>query len=312
MAKITIENIARINLSVVPEERKFGTSGELAVNPLVRMMYIDKGYDDKPKSKEERNARGLRGGWNGLMSSFPKIEANYENGENVVNATIAPTRYLVGQAMRDLMDTAGSVFTQKEIQEMSPDMAGVSLVVPVKLEGEYFLMSQIKGDALGSGQISAGLVAGRIDAKYLNHSDPLAATLHNECSEEVGMDLSCLDPTSVIYMVDERETGQVNFAYVARNADAESILHAYEASVKGKIPAGKKLEVSGLANLPVSGIALTALEGNTVRDITCFIPTEHGLEREVQDRQVRPYTQAVLDYLYKPENLKFLLEKAGF
>lgn len=312
MAKIGIENIQEIKLNVLPFERRFDSQGDLVMPPLVAEMYLKQKYDEKPKSKEEAKAKGEKS-FNGLMSSFPRLCVYPQEGKNFVVADIAPTCYLVGQAMRDFV-SANPSLSPEEIKKLSPDMANVSLVVPVKIAGNYFLMSQIKGKALGSGEIHAALVAGNVDAQYLSEADPLTATLRGECSEEVGMDLTSLDPTSVVYMVDERETGQVNFAYVARNSDAQMILGAYEASVREKLPKGERLEVMALAELPVGGIALVPLESGSpgLKNITCFFPTEKGLEEKVEGRGVRPYTQAALDYLSKPENVKFLLEKAGF
>ena len=314
MAKIGIENIREVRLTVVPTERRFDSEGDLAVHPLVAAAYVEKGYNQKPKSAEEARERGEKG-FNGLMSSFSRIAVIPEGAGVLVDATIAPTRYLLGQALRDL-EKEGK-YLPDVVPQMSPDMANVSLVVPVCVDGENFLVAQIKGKVLGSGEIHAGMVAGNVDARYLMESDPLVATLQSECSEEVGMDLSKLDPTSALYLVDERETGQVNIAYLARGADHAAILHAYDMSVKTKLPAGQALEVMGLAQLPVAGLALVPLEGgrNGLKGITCFFPAGDpslGLVTTVEDRGVRPYTTATLEYLSKPKNVRFLLEKAGF
>jgi len=134
-----------------------------------------------------------------------------------------------------------------------------------------------------------------------------------ETIEEMGINLSNLDYSSFVYMVDERETGQVSFAAIAKNTDHCFVLERYEADTKTRLAAGERLEVDGLANLPVAGVALVPLEEKMgIQNITCYKPTAQGLVETVEDRVIRPYTQATLDYLTKPRNVKFLLEKAGF
>ena len=318
MAHIGIENIREVRLNILPVERLFDSKGDLAVHPRVAEMYAQRGYDNEPKTAEEARARG-ENGFNGLMSSFTRICSYPTKGGNIVSADIAPTRYLIGQALRDL--ETEDEYVSEAMPQMSPDMANVSLIAPVKIEGAYFLMSQIKGKALGSGEVHAALVAGNINSAYLSapdsqpdSHDPLIATLRGECSEELGLDLSALDPSSVVYLVDERETGQVNFAYTARQADANLILSAYEQSVKQKLHQGEKLEVMALSELPVAGISLIPLEnrGYGLKNVVCYHPAPDGLTRKVEDRFVRPYTVATLNYLREPENVRFLLEQAGF
>lgn len=319
MAKIGIENIEKVMLHVLPMERRFDSArnlwfdsaGDLLVHPVVALKYQEKKYDEKPKTRAEADARGEKS-FNGLMSSFPYIRVYPDDGKNIVVADIAPTRYLVGQAMRDIVGSGQ--YSDEEMKNLSPNMANVSVVVPVNIAGRYFLISQIKGKALGSGQVHAAMVAGNIDAKYLQATDPFSAALREECSEEVGLDLSSLDLTSVVYMVDERETGQVNFASVARQADFINVFTAYEQSTKEKLSQHEALEVMALCELPVAGLALVPLKDGSMGfpNIRIYQPTPTGLVVTVEERGVRPYTQATLDYLAKPENLKFLLEKAGF
>lgn len=311
MAKIGIKNISEVKLNIIPAERRFDSEGDLAVHPLVAEKYLEKRYDTRPKTEEQAKARGERD-FNGLVSSCPRISSYHINPGNLVIADVAPTRYLIGQALRDL--TKEGKYLPNVSPQMSPDMVGVSLVVPVKINGQYFLISQIKGKALGSGEVHTGLVAGNVDGKYLSQEDPFVVALKNECSEEVGLNLSSLDRTAALYMVDERETGQVNFAYVARNVDAQQMLHSYDQSVRDKLAHGKALEVMALTAVPLGGSQLEKLETGSfgLKGITTYHPTANGLVERVEDRGVRPYTQATLDYLAKPENVQFLLEKAGF
>ena len=311
MAKISIENIEDISLNVIPHERSFDSVEGFVLDKRVREMYEKKQYDLQPKSKKEAEERGIKH-FNGLVSSATNIHVYPANGKNFVTLDLAPTRYLIGQAMRDCV--AESSYSQEEILKMSPDMTGVSLIVPIKIDGKYFLLSQIKGKALGSGQVHTGLVAGNVDAKYLNEPNPLVATLKHECSEELGLDLSYMNSTSFIFLVDERETGQINFASVARNPDVDKILGSYEAMTINKLRQDESLEVMALTRLPIAGIALMPLKDGSsgVKDIKCYKPSRDGLIESLEDRNVRPYTAATIDYLSKKENVRFLLDKAGF
>ncbi|MBN2458809.1 hypothetical protein JXB28_00860 [Candidatus Woesearchaeota archaeon] len=311
MADIAIENISEVIPTPILIERTPSSKGSLKLDEKVSEMYLAKGYDTLPKTAEEAKARGAKG-HNGLMSSIFNYNIIPQDNQSLVMINIAPTRYNAGQALRDLWATGK--YSLDEIKAMSPDMLNVSLQAPVKEEGEYFLPAQIKGKALGSGQVHTGLVAGNVDAKYLLQPNPLTAALKEECSEELGLDLSHLDSTSFIYMVDERETGQVNFASIARKTDLNKVLHAYEALTKAKLQKSEALEVMALTTLPIAGIALIPLESGKqgLKGIKCYKPTSSGLSISVEDREVRPYTEATIKYLQKPENVKFLLEKAGF
>ena len=314
MAKVIVKNIDKILLNVIPIERRFDSEEDLAIDSRVKDIYIKKGYESAPKSREEADARGIKN-FNGLMSSFPRINVYIDGKRTIVAADIAPTRYLIGQAMRDIMEhpAYNKVYNKKQIQKMSPCMANVSVLTPIKKEGKYYLLSQIKGKAIGSGQILAAPVAGNVDAKYLNAADPLTEALKNECSEEIGMDLSYLNSTSFVCMIDDGAGGR-NFASVARNANLQEILNSYESDTKRKLAKNEQLELMALSVLPVAGLALTPLEDgiNGLHNITCYKPSVDGLKEVVEDRGVRPYTEAIIEYIERPENVKFLLEKAGF
>jgi hypothetical protein len=312
MANIMIENIDELKHTVLPFERRFDSTGDLALDGKVSEMYQKKQYHLLPKTDEEAKARGLKN-FNGLVSSAVELHPYIQDGQTIVAVTLAPSRYMIGQAFRDCVKEG--MYTPDEIQKASPDMTGVSLIVPVKMNGQYFLLSQIKGKALGSGEIHTGLVAGNVDQKYHSAQNPFIATLQNECSEELGIDLSHIDSTSFIFLVDERETGQINFASVARNADINKILGAYEAMTKKKLQNNEALEVMALTNLPIAGLALIPLEDGAlgVKGIKCYKPTNQGLVETIEDRKVRPYTAATVDYLGRSDkNVEFLLNKAGY
>lgn len=309
MARITLDRISDIDITTIPHERTLQTREEGALHSLIRDRYEEAGYGLLPKNAEEAAARGQKH-FNGLTSSFPSIRTYKSEDEVVVAADIMPTRYLVGQAARDVV--AQKQLSFEQAQHISPQMANVSLLVPVKIDGEYGLLGQIKGNTLGGGQLHAALAAGNINAKYLSSTNPMVAALQEETSEEVGMNLSSLDSTAFVFMIDEAETGQVNFASVARGADITNILNAYDASVRKKLGNQEKLEVAALATLPIAALAFVPLEkGNGLANTRLYVPTANGLEERVDTVVVRPYTQAAVEFMRAPESRTYLLEKAG-
>ncbi len=198
---------------------------------------------------------------------------------------------------------------------MSPNMANVSLITPVKYKGEYFFVSQIKGKALGSGEIHVAPIAGNVDAKYIfqDYKDPLTLTLKNECSEEIGLDLSYLNSTSFVCGLDDGAAG-INFVSVSQNVKLDSILESYSALSKQKLIKNEELELKALSLLKISGLTLIPLENNRkeILNAICFYPSENGLIQKIENKTVRPYAEAISEYISKPENVTFLLEKAGF
>lgn len=176
MARIKIANIADVCVSRIPYER---TYDDPTIDNRVRKMYIKKGYGKRPKTPEEAKAIGQTN-YNGLSSSFPSIRT-YGSNRIVVAVDIMPTRYLIGQAMRDLVKE--EQLSLEDILAMSPNMAGVSIIVPVKYKNEYCIIAQVKGKALGSGQVHGAAAAGNVSGKYvMEKGNPLIRSLKDECS----------------------------------------------------------------------------------------------------------------------------------
>lgn len=313
MPKVLFENISEIKLNVIPLERKFNSEGDLSIDSKVRDLYVQKRYDEMPKTEEEADAKGLNT-FNGLTSSFPRISCYSDGKSNIIAADIAPTRYLIGQAMRDIMKQ--DKISEEEIRRMSPNMANISLIVPVKYKGQYFLVSQIKGKAIGSREVLASPVAGNVDAKYLyeNPKNPLTEALRKECFEEIGMDLSYLNPTSFVCGIDDGAAG-INFVSVAKGAKLDAILNSYFELTKQKIAKNEKLELMALSLLRVGELKLILLEEGDrfeAQDVICFYPNVDGFRETVENRVVRPFTEAIVHYLSNKKNVHFILDKAGF
>jgi hypothetical protein len=311
MANVSISNISDIKLNVIDIERTQISQGDLAMHPKLVQDYLKNQYNLKPKNKTEATARGDTN-FNGLSTSFPKISVyQNQNGENIVSADIVPTRFLFKQSAINLNQNKN--LSLEERMGISPKLANVSLIVPVKIKGEYFLMGQVKGNAIGSGQIQGPLVAGGIDYKALHKKNPLITALQQECLEEVGMDLSYLNSTSFLFMTQESEVGSVNFSSIAQGVQLDDILNCYETSVKNKLTK-QELEVQALAKLPMQGISMIPLEKETfgMNNLEIYTPSKSGLILTKESRKIRPLTQAVADFISEEKNKNLILERAGF
>ena len=299
MAKINIANIDDLRVVCVPYER---THDHHTIDQRVAETYTANDYHNKPKTLEEARAKGQTH-FNGLSSSFTDIRTYQTPSGIFVAADIMPTRYLIGQAMRDYMKAHPELLTEI-IEATSPNMAGVSVIVPTKYKGQYVIIAQVKGKALGSGQIHGAAVAGNVKGKYvLEENRPLIRSLQDECSEELGLNLRFLNSTAFTLWFGEEETGQMNVACVARNVAADTVLETYERSAQNK--EYEKREVKGLALIPVEN------PKSILDSIEVFLPgKEPGWTTE--KRELRPYTHALLEYLVEKENQSFLLQKAGF
>ena len=307
--------IDEIRINLIPLERTIDSD---TVDDRVRDEFLTRKYQDLPRSKEEAKARGMSR-WSGLMSSFPEIRTyKVAPGRVIVSADILPTRYHIGEAFRNYQDRQeeeGHPLTQDTIERISPNMANAHVMVPSKWNGQYVLLAQIKGEALGKGEVHSSVVAGNVEGRFIYAGeDPLIGSLKQECIEEVGLDLSYFNSTTWKYLINEKDTGQIAVVSIAREVELETVLNAYDANVRSKL--GKeKLEVDGLVPLPMAGVVVIPLEkgkGVTQGELLCYVPTPDGLKAVNQKRVLRPITVGVLKYLENAQNRKDMLETAGF
>ncbi len=322
MSKVIAKNISEVRLNLIPQERMFDTEDDSRFDRRIRDRYAEK-YESAPKSQDEADAKGQTH-FNGLMTSFCRPLSIYGD---VVAGDIAPTRYLLGQAWRELVKEG--VIDPWEAQQTAPRMVNVSVLAPVryKINGvdKYCLISQIKGKALGSGEILASPAAGNVDAIYLWEclphpkaqvqvvKDPLTAALRGESKEEINLDLSHLNPSSFVAAFDDG-AGGVNMACVAGNVSLDTVLEPYEKMTMRKLQEGEDLEVSALSLLKVGCITLVPIEGGrrAAKEVVCFYPTKTGLVEKIEDmRTVRPYTEAVFEYLDDMGDFRYFMDKAG-
>ena len=311
MAKIIVSDIYDLHYLVLPYERDENATRELGLDPRLVKIYKKNGYNLEPQTQEDANKLG-KNHFNGLQSSISHLSLSEIDNKKIVAVHLAPIRYLYSQAMKDFTNENPDA-TEETINEVSPALANVSLLVPVKVNGKYYLLGQIKGKAVGSGQIQAALVAGGVNADDLREGNPFVNALRHEVSEEVGLDLSYLNSSSFIYVVDEREIGNLNFAAIARGQKLESILTAYESLTKNELEMGNNLEVMALSQLDMAGLSLLPVEGKSqLEGVLSYIPSKDGLTPRIETRVVRPYTEAVVNWLKGTGHISSLLKKAGF
>jgi len=320
MAYVKINNIMGFEISMLPGERTHNSTGDLAFHPKVKEMYLEKGYDNSPKTREEADSKRMLH-YNGLATSFPNIVSYPYCGQDgmAVFAQLIGTRYLYGQAMRDAVSEAresGKPFSEEEIRSMNPQIANVSLLAPVRFEGRNYLLSQIKGETLDSGELLIPLIAGGIEGERVhefwpfvkdNHKQLLRA-LRREGHEELDLRVEDLDPHQFIWMINEPDWGYVNFVSIAGSVDLYAILHSYEDSSKRQLGLEKELEVAALALIPTEGFRMEETQGKTtLKGITCYRPGINGLHPATEDVKLIPISKAILEHISNKENLRYLL-----
>ncbi|MBI4147882.1 hypothetical protein HY490_01190 [Candidatus Woesearchaeota archaeon] len=295
-----------VKLSVIPFERTYDSDGDLAIHPHVRDEYARRRYDAEPKTADDAAKCGTTV-FNGLDTSCPRLSV-YHGSQVVVSADIAPTRYLIGRSARDVIaDHLGlSDFYYKAL---TPRMAHVSVIVPVKENRTYFLLGQVKGKTLGSGELHAALAAGGVQASHLKQRNPLAAALSNECAEEVGV-RTRLDYVPSL-MVDDYRVATVNFAGVS-NLKLDDVLASFERLARKALSQKQELEVQALALIPMR-FANTTIRNDRVimSDVVCFTPSGTGLKESRETKVLRPYSVSMLEYLTQKDSFHMILEKAG-
>lgn len=322
MAYIEYDNLKSLivkpinNLSVIRDHKY---SGKNALHPVVAKRYAER-YDSEPKTKEEATKLGVKG-FNGLNTSYIDFcIAKSEINKGELTLSMMPTYFHTMSAFKDLEGTGN--YSDKELMEMTPKMANVSLLTIVKDGGKYFALTQIKGTAVdiraGPGQFQGALAAGGVKTKYMRNENPLISNLKMECSEEIGLDLSTLGPTSIAYGINEFGLGNYNFQFVPQCADLANLINTYSVNVQKKVVSEKtpieKLEVSGLGLIPLEG-GISIGNDLTLQNIRCYIPNPNGtLDELILTKPARPllWAQISAGVYVNPSKAKYLLEKAGF
>lgn len=309
MAKVTITDLQKLIIIALDQERTCETLGILALHKLVSETYSRK-YALFPKTLREAEAQGRPQDYDGLKSSCADIQFYTDGGGKTASVHLMPTRYFVGQAYRDVLQEGK--FSETEARFMSPRMANVSAIAPVKFGGRYYFVSQTMGKGTTDpGQVISTLAAGQVDGNQVqkaakdNTHNPFLAALEKECSEEVGLDFQTLDILPVPHaFVEEIESAKINAAYVARGASLDTILKSYAAKRNFK-------EVQAIALVPAETSTLRHVNAQELANIPYFSLTDSGIQESRRNVVLRPYTLALLEHISDERQCNTVLELAG-
>lgn len=225
----------------------------------------------------------------------------------VVQGELAPCSFYIKLAYMGLVADNGGA----RIADLpSPRIANVGLLAAVRYQAQPFLLAQIKGKAIDQNQLLIAAAAGKVDTTDMDESDPLAAALAREMSEELGIAPGELDLSPFHYVVSEWETGNINHTCLARNANLNEILNRFLTRTEQAL----KID-SDPANLEVAALALVPLNGKAcglfLNDIVTFTPGDGEIRTSIETYGPTSYTAAIIQHLQQADNRACLLERAG-
>ena len=271
-------------------------------------------YDALPKTKEEAAERGVRG-FDGLQVSVCPFT-------NIDNAELAPIRYSFLSAYQKLreellsqQDYSGVVALEQE----NPYVLGAAVYAVTRFEGEPCIMMQIKGNAVGEGQIHSALSAGGISMKEFQNAASINAMLLaaavRQASEELGVPLEGKNLGDPALLRFENATGNIGIGYILSGLSGSDILDAYIQHATQRIIASSDDTASGVALMPTQGIVVVSLDHgvpalSTRKEI---IVTKNGAQVVTPNdsRKLRPAGQGYLAALEDPRFLSQILERSG-
>lgn len=310
---LAIAGISAVEISDISRTERLYTQFD---QRIVR-HYESSGFDTRPKTREEADIAGIKG-FNGLQTLCQELTIDNSGTEGAaVKISLVPSRYLIGESYRALV--RNGAITSDELIGVAPQYLNISAIAIVKNEhGDYGLLAQIKGKALGEAELHPALIAGGVEAKYLSESDPLKAALLAQAKEETGLSKMQLAATSPFALVRESALGFVNFVSCAVNPDFNSILHIFEDAMAKRLSSGadySTLEAKGVALLPVAGLMFVPLEGGRAgfSNAKCFVLNPAGkIESRFEPRLVRPMFGPIADLLSNESYLRRVLEVSGW
>ena len=295
----TITPLARYAIHSSQVERSMTDGGPISIHPDVVATYFQRRYDARPKTEEEAHLRGERD-FNGIVSSFVTQYRTIEHDGLHLEGELFTTRFFVGRAYRDLVSSGR--YTLEQLEERSPTLTGVQLLMPVKRDDTYHLLAQVC-DVRKAGTLACSSVGGHVDGRHMQHSDPLLAALSDEIQEEIGLTIDDVDLTPFCYLVEERSLGHMGFLTIAKMADLNLVLTEYEAFGKRMFAEGKQMEANALALIPLDVFP---------ESVELYRASAKGLLHQEEEQSCHPLSQIVIEYLQEKENKKRLLELAGF
>jgi len=271
-------------------------------------------FDGLPKTKEEAALRGEK--------TFDGLQVSVCPFTDIYSAEIAPIRYSFLRAYQELRSeliAKGDLSGVAALERENPYILGAAVYAVTRWRGEPCIMMQIKGNAVGAGQIHSALAAGGISMQEFESatsiSDMLQAAAVRQASEELGLRLqgnNLGDPAIIRY---EGATGNIGIGYILQGIPGSEILDRYvECATKRKITSSDDT-AAGVVLMPTNAIAVVSLDGDVpaLSTRTEVIVTKNGGEIVTtnEPRRLRPAAQGFLAALADPKFLTLLLERSG-
>ncbi len=205
------------------------------------------------------------------------------------------------------------------LEKENPLILGIGVYAVVRYEGKPHLMLQIKGNAIGSGQLHSGLVAGGVSIAEFSSSaspeDMLLSATKRQAKEEIGLSLEDKNLGGPSLLRLENATGNIGFGYILNGFSGTDIIDAYGEHVRQRLIASSDDTAAGVALMPAEGVVMISLDGGSPALSTRkeIIVTQEGIKTVSPDssRALRPAGQGYLAALSEPDFVQNLLEIAG-
>jgi hypothetical protein len=181
-------------------------------------------------------------------------------------------------------------------------------------------MMQIKGNAVGAGQIHSALIGGGLSMKEFQSEKSILGIFHDgairQAQEELGLQVSPENLGAPALLRIENATGNMAIGFVLGGFQGEEVLHAYIAHTSGKQKESADDSAAGVVLVPVRGILNISPEK---RPPTLLTGKEVIVDADGRvtvsdsfERGLRPAAQGFLAALEDPVFVRHLLESAGY
>lgn len=292
MAKVLYDNIIEMSVKIIQEERKYDSKD---LPEILVKKYLEKGYEKCPTTYEGAKEVGDIN-YNGLKVSL--LSSEYSSGK--LDMILQPTRFLIGQAMRDLYKESPEL-----MEKVTPlNIVNVSVLTPVMYNNECVLIGHVRANSTGIGQIQIPLAGGGVEADSLGSINCLWDSLKREVEEEIGLDAAIFKLYPEHLFIEEKEVGNCNICSITEGLKIETILEKWLDLIKGKEE--RDIEAPALAVIPLQNIE------RVYEDVEILYPNENfdGVISKREKRVFRPLSKAILDWIIKDEKNKEKLIKA--
>lgn len=266
-------------------------------------------YVTLPKTKEEAAERGART-YDALQVSISglRVDTALQSGTGI----LSPVRYSVideYKALRkDLLDRR-DIPGLEALHAENPLVVGSAVYIVAPYNGEPHIFMQIKGNAVGAGEIHSAAAAGGISTKEFENSASVTEMFDQaairQTQEEIGLQLSARQLGRPTLFRREDATGTAAVGYVIRGLRGEDILDAYSQHIQNRKILSSDDSASGLVLLPLRGGREVLLDHGSpsLAGLKEFHVNKNGshLARPEMPRKLRPAAQGLLASLSSSE-----------